>query len=96
MIRPRAMVVQMSAYIGHQVTPAFPFVIACDFVMRVTEGAFDGVGPRAVRGQPQHLEARMSRQPLPHRLCFVNTIVIRHDVDPVVALRRIAALEQVK
>jgi hypothetical protein len=35
----------MLAYIGHQVTQAFPFVIAGDFVVRVAEGTFDRISP---------------------------------------------------
>jgi hypothetical protein len=42
----------MSAYIGHQISQAFPFVIARHFVMRVAEGTFDRMGAGAISRQP--------------------------------------------
>ena len=38
----------------------------------------------------------MSRPPLLHGLCFVNTVIIGHAIDPVITLRRITTLEQIK
>ena len=47
LIRPRTIMVQMAAYVDHPVRQALPLVMACDFVVRVTEGAFKGVGRAA-------------------------------------------------
>jgi hypothetical protein len=55
-----------------------------------------GLARGAVRGQPEQIKARRSRQPWRHRLCFVDAIVIRHQVDPVLARRRITTLERVE
>jgi hypothetical protein len=96
LIRPGALAVQMSAQVGHQVTPAFSFVVACDLVVRVAQDRFARMGLRTVSGQPEQGQAWMSGQPWLDRLCFVDSIMIRHEIDPFVTLRWIRGLDRVE
>ena len=48
--------------------------------MRVTEDALDRIGSRAVGGQPEQLEARMSGEPSLDRLGMVDAVVVRYEV----------------
>src|SRR3982751_5626451 len=96
LIRPGTVAVEVSAHIRHQIPQAFSFVIACDFVMHIAEGAFDRVGTGTIGGQPQDLKARMSGPPLLNCLCFVDAVVICYEGHTVVTLRRITDLERVE
>src|SRR3954452_2310219 len=96
LIRPGAIPVQMSAYIGDQVAEPFAFVIPCDLVMRVTEDPLDGIGPWTVRRKPQQFEARMSIQPTLDGLRFVNFVVTHDHIDVVIMTSRITDLERVE
>ena len=80
-VPPWAIVAYVPLYVLHQIVEAFPCVIPCALVMHIAKSPLNGVGPRTVRRQPEHLKTGVTRQPLFDGFRFMHTVIIHDHID---------------
>ena len=68
--------------IRHQIPQAFTRMIAGAQVMHITKSALDRGGARTISRQKEQGKAGVLSQPLFDGLCFMDFVVIHHDIDP--------------
>jgi len=71
----------MPHHITHDLSDAGALVVARTLIMNIPEGALNRIRLRAVRGQADHLEARMPGQPSGYGFRRMNAIVVTHDIE---------------
>ena len=81
-VLPGAIFLHMFLDILHQITEAFPLVIARALIMDIAERRLNRIGTWTIGGQPQQHKPGVTRQPLLHSFGFMDAIIIDHHIDP--------------
>src|SRR5678815_3530089 len=84
----------MLLHILDHIAQAFPFVVPCALVVDIAEHPLNGVGPWTVRRQPQQHKTGVTGQPLLDGFCFMDTVVIYHDIDTRYPWRWVGGVQQ--
>ena len=73
-VLPWSIFLQMLLYVLHQLMEAFPCVVPSTLVVYIAKRPLNGIGPRTVGWQPEHLKTRVTRQPLFDGFRFMNRV----------------------
>src|ERR1044071_5166161 len=82
--------------ISNQLLDLLASVIAGAFVMNLPKYSLYGVCLRAVGRQKHHLYSSVSSQPLHYRFRLVYAEVVRHYIEPLISVRRVASIQRLE
>ena len=81
-VLPGTIFLHMPLDILHQITEAFPLVIARALIMDISERSLNRIGAWTIGRQPQQPKSGVARQPLLNGFGFMDTVIIDHHIDP--------------
>ena len=78
---PGSICLHMLLDVLHQITEAFPLVIARALIMDISECPLNRIGVWTIGRQPQQHKPGMVRQRLLNGVGFMDTVIIDHHID---------------
>ena len=81
-VLPGAIFLHMLLDVLHQITEAFPLVIARALIMDIAERPLNRIGAWTIGRQPQQHTSGVARQPLLNGFGFMDTVIIDHYREP--------------